>query len=111
MVFLLVGVIIGAVVFVKKRTAAVRAGPQAFDNPLYESATGQQHPGVPKYADFSAEPAGSSGYMDVAPGGMQQSSGYMDVAPHTDGGSAGSGYMDVSADSQGGFDDDAEEDV
>lgn len=101
-------VIVGAVVYVKKSAAARHlSNPQGFDNPLYESATGQQHPGDPKYADISAgQPGRTSGYMDVAPGSVQQSSGYMDVAANTGGASAG--YMDVSP---GGIDDDDEEDV
>lgn len=95
---LVVGVIFGAMYYVKS-TLAKRVPQSGFDNPAYQSAAGA--------VTIDVNPAGAgdkSGYMDIpysfqnekaakVPPASAQATGYMDVAP-------------------GGFqDDDEEEDV
>ena len=86
-----------AVVFVKKNKGD-RAGPSAFENPMYADAPGTEDP----YSNPSLLHGGKTG---EAAGGGDASSGYMDIPA---GGGGAAGYMDVSA---GGVDNDDEEDV
>ena len=103
---LVVGIVVGAIRYVKNTSAKTGDRPArmvvpagGFGNPVYDSAL-SEFDGAQQSSGYTDVPGGSrgatasTGYMDVAPGGVQQATGYMDVAAVDD-----------------AYEDDAEEDV
>ena len=112
-ILLIVGVSIGAVMYIKgqNKNGPVAGQAVSFENPMYDTQGNAKQNPIAGQGGFNQQPGMGGGYQDIQGAGIQgeaayaepfgggggeANSGYMDVAPTATGGQATGGYMDVA---------------